>query len=190
MGDIMKEELRKKGLASRNQIPHDEVKVLSKRIIEQIKKQVDMMNYQVLGFYMPLGNEVDLIPLMTELIDLGKTIVIPKVHNQYTMDFYPIKAIDDIHFGHFGVLEPNSNKKMPKNEIDIIFIPGIYFSYKNYRLGFGGGYYDRYLKDYHQEKVGICFSFQHIFDIPSENHDIPLDFIITENPLHPLHDGG
>lgn len=184
----MKKELRKKGLALRNQMRQDEVTDLSKRIIEQIKKQVDMMNYQVFGFYMPLGNEVDLKPLMTELIDLGKTIVIPKVHNQYTMDFYPVESIDDIHVGKYEVLEPNNNKKMPKNEIDIIFIPGIYFSYQNYRLGFGGGYYDRYLKNYHQAKVGICFSFQYINDIPLENHDIPLDFIITENPLHRLHD--
>ncbi|QVK18747.1 5-formyltetrahydrofolate cyclo-ligase [Mycoplasmatota bacterium] len=183
----MKEYLRKKGLALRKQMHQDEVNDLSKKIIKQIKKQIDLMPYQVFGFYMPLGNEVDLRPLMRELIDLRKTIVIPKVHDQYTMDFYPIETINDVHKGHFGVLEPNCNRKMPKNKIDIIFIPGIYFSFQNYRLGFGAGYYDRYLKDYYQEKVGICYSFQHINNIPSQDYDIPMDFIITENPSHQPH---
>lgn len=187
LDEFTKKELRKKGLTLRNQMSHNEVTVLSKKIIEEIKKQVNFTNYQVLGFYMPLGNEVDLRPLITQLIALGKTAVIPKVHDQYTMDFYPIKTIDDTHVGKFGVLEPNSHKKIPKNEIDLIFIPGIYFSYQNYRLGFGAGYYDRYLKDYHQEQVGVCFSFQHIKDIPSQSHDIPMDVIITENPLHRHH---
>lgn len=187
---MLKKELRKKGLALRNQISQHEVTNLSNRIIDQIKKHLDMINYQVLGFYMPLGNEVDLRPLMTELIDLGKTIVIPKVHDQYTMDFYSIKTINDTHVGRFGVLEPNRNKKMPKNEIEIIFIPGIYFSNQCYRLGFGAGYYDRYLKDYQHEKVGVCYAFQHITDIPSQDYDIPMDFIITENPLHQPHEEG
>jgi len=185
----MKKELRKKGLEIRNQMKQQEVIDLSKKIIEQIKISCNLNQYQVIGFYMPLGNEVDLRPLMTEVIALGKTVVIPKVQDKYNMDFYPIKNINDIHVGRFNVLEPNNEKKIPKTKIDIIFIPGIYFSKDHYRLGFGAGYYDRYLKDYHQKKIGVCFSFQYISQIPTDHYDIPMDEIIMENPLHQYHDG-
>ncbi len=178
----MKEALRKEGLNKRNQMSCDEIVNLSNKIIKQIKKRIDFESYQVFGFYMPLGNEVDLRPLMEELINLGKTIVLPKVHDKKQMEFYPIQRIDEVHVGKYQVLEPNSKEKMPKTNIKIMFIPGIYFSYDGYRLGFGGGYYDRYLEDYPHLKIGVCYSYQHITSIPTNCHDIPMDDIITENP--------
>ncbi len=186
---IMKQELRKTGLSRRNQMSEVEVRNLSAKIIEEIKKQLPIDKYDVLGFYMPLGNEVDLRPLMAELIAKGKTIVIPKVLDKNTMEFYPLQDMDDYYIGKFNVREPKSNKKMPKTKIDIIFVPGIYFSADKYRLGFGAGYYDRYLKDYPNLKVGICYGFQYIPEFPSDIHDVPMDLIITENPSHPYHDG-
>ncbi len=184
----MKNELRKTGLEKRNKMSQNEVKELSNQIIKQIKNKFDLNLYHTLAFYMPLGNEVDLRPLMDELITLNKIIVVPKVFDRFTMDFYQIQTTLDVHTGKFKVLEPNSNKKIPKNEIDIIFIPGIHFSYQNNRLGYGAGYYDRYLKDYDHVKIGVCFSFQHIPLIPADSYDIPMDWIITENPLHLHHD--
>jgi len=184
----MKIVLRKKGLDLRNNMSKTEVNSLSYKIIKQIKENFNLDKYNVIGFYMPLGNEVDLRPLMKKLIESGKTIVIPKVLDKYNMEFYPLENIRDYHIGRFNVLEPNSNKKMPKNEIEIIFIPGIYFSYNKYRLGFGAGFYDRYLVNFCGIKVGICFNFQYISDFPINEYDIPMDKIITENPLHQYHD--
>ncbi|HEY8365429.1 MAG TPA: 5-formyltetrahydrofolate cyclo-ligase [Haloplasmataceae bacterium] len=184
----MKEVLRKQALELRNALTKEEVLSRSRKIITQIKSQIDLSNYQVLGFYMPLGNEVDLRPLMKELLEMGKTIVIPKVLDKETMEFFPIKDLFDYHIGTFKVLEPNSNKIMPKTKIEIIFVPGLYFSYQKYRLGFGGGFYDRYLKDYSNKKIGVAYSFQYIKEIPYNEYDIPLDIIITENPLHQFHD--
>lgn len=185
----MKKELRKKILEIRDQMTYDDVSILSKNIIENIQREFKLDDYQVIGMYMPLGNEVDLRPLINMLIEKNKTIVIPKVLNKETMEFYPIKSVNDIHEGHFHVLEPNNNKKKPKNEIEIMFIPGIGFSKQKHRLGYGGGFYDRYLVDYAHLKVGVCFAFQLLHDFQTDKYDIPMDVIITENPLHQYHDG-
>lgn len=98
------------------------------------------------------------------------------------MAFYPIKDLNDYHIGRFKVMEPNSNEKMPKDAIEIMFIPGIAFSHKGYRLGFGAGYYDRYLVDYPNIKVGVCYDFQFVEELPTDLYDIPVDVIITETP--------
>lgn len=182
----MKKRLRKEVLGIRNSMSKDEVIRLSSDVIKQIKAHFNLDKYQVFGFYMPLGNEVDLRPLISELLSQGKTIVIPKVLNQYEMEFFPIKDLDDCFVSRFNLLEPKSNKKMPKNEIQIMFIPGISFSSKNYRLGFGAGYYDRYLVNYQGIKVGICFQFQ-LREFPINDYDIPVDVVITENRLPQRH---
>jgi 5-formyltetrahydrofolate cyclo-ligase len=184
----MKKALRKTGLEKRNRMTKSEVETLSKQIIKVINSKFNLDKYQIIGFYLPLGNEVDLRPLIKELIELGKTIVLPKVLDKHTMEFFPIKDLNDHHIGRFNVLEPNSNKKIPKNEIEIIFVPGIYFSYQNYRIGFGAGFYDRYFAQYHNKKVGVCYAFQYVPNIPYNDYDIPMDQIITENPLHLYHD--
>ena len=105
--------------------------------------------------------------------------------NKHEMEFFPIKDLNDCFVSKFNLLEPKSNKKMPKNDIEIMFIPGISFSSKKYRLGFGAGYYDRYLVDFQGIKVGICFHFQ-LREFPINAYDIPVDVVITENhpPLH------
>lgn len=184
----MKKVLREKGLNIRNNLSIGEVKSKSNLIINNIKETFDLKKYNTLGFYMPLGKEVDLRPLIEELLQQGKTIVIPKVLDKYHMDFFPIKDLNDYNVGRFNVLEPTSNKKMPRDNIEIIFVPGIYFSDDKYRLGFGAGYYDRYLAAYSGIKVGVCFDFQHIPDLPIDDYDIPMDLIITENPSHQYRD--
>lgn len=182
MGGKMKKLLREKILSIRNQLTKTEVEELSTKIIDNIKSMFDLCKYQVLAFYLPLGNEVDLRPLIQELLDNGKTIVLPKTLDKHTMAFYPIKDLNDYHIGRFKVMEPNSNEKMPKDAIEIMFIPGIAFSHKGYRLGFGAGYYDRYLVDYPNIKVGVCYDFQVVEELPTDLYDIPVDVIITETP--------
>ncbi len=183
----MKKDLRKKILKVRDQMTCNEVTLISKKIIRNIQRELKLDDYQVIGMYMPIGNEVDLRPLITSLIENNKTVVIPKVLSKEKMEFYPIESVNDIHEGKFKVLEPNCNKKMPKNEIDIMFIPGIGFSKQGYRLGFGAGYYDRYLVGYINQKVGVCFAFQLLSDFQTDRFDIPMDKVITENPLHQYH---
>lgn len=189
MGGKMKKELREEFLALRNQLTKKDVEERSDIIIANIKRTFDLSKYDTLAFYLPLGNEVDLRPLIQELLNQGKTIVLPKVLDKHTMAFFPIKDLDDYHLGRFNVMEPNSNEKMPKDAIEIMFIPGIAFSSKGYRLGFGAGYYDRYLADYPHTKVGVCFAFQLVPELPTDSYDIPMDIIITETPTPLFHDG-
>ena len=104
------------------------------------------------------------------------------------MAFLPIKDLNDVTESKFKVLEPKSNQKMPKNDIDLMFIPGIAFNQSKYRLGFGAGFYDRYLTDYQNLSIGICYEFQIISEKFEENYDIPMNLLITENRVHQYRD--
>ncbi|MDF2700112.1 MAG: 5-formyltetrahydrofolate cyclo-ligase [Haloplasmataceae bacterium] len=184
----MKKALREQYLNIRNQLDSKEIRLNSNLIIENVKKQFDLNQYNCFAFYMPLGKEVNIKPLIEELLNKNKKIVLPKVLDKTTMEFFPITDLSDVHLSKFKILEPNNNQKMPKNDIDLMFIPGIAFNHAKYRLGFGAGFYDRYLSDYKNIKVGICYEFQVIKDNFADDFDIPMNLIITENHVHQYHD--
>ena len=185
----MKNELRKKYLKRRDEF--NQVEEYSQKIIQNIKNTFQLGQFQCVGFYMPLQNEVDLRPLIKEMLQLNKKIVLPKVLDKTTMQFFEISDLSDVRTSSFNILEPISTKPINKEDIDILFIPGIAFSVDNKRidrLGFGAGYYDRYLIDYPNRKVGICFNFQITNEFTPLPHDVKLDCLITESHVHQYHD--
>ena len=135
--------------------------------------------------YMSAFKEPDTYELLKKLIDLKVRICVP-VSDTNTLTITPalISSVTDIKKGAYGIYEPTS--VMPVNicDIDIVFIPGIAFSKKGDRLGFGKGYYDRFLSEFHGLKAGICYDFQVIDDIPVSEHDIKMDLIITETRIY------
>lgn len=186
-GDIMKNDLRKELIKTRNSLSEEVILDYTSKIISNIKKTFDFNKLNCIGQYMSINKEVETKGFINELLHEGKRVVLPKVENKIDMDFYPIESLKDVFKGSFNVLEPISKNKMPKDKIDIIFIPGIAFSKEMNRLGYGAGFYDRYLKDYKGIKVGLCYSFQ-IKSFEVYPHDVSMDYVITENHVHQFHD--
>lgn len=128
--------------------------------------------------------EVDTRPIIEAAWEQGKTVVVPRcIPKTRAMDFRIINSFKDLETVYIDLLEPivSETTSIKKEQIDIQIIPGVVFSKTGYRIGFGGGYYDRYLEGFKGEMISLAFEAQTGKIIPVENHDIPVDKIITEN---------
>ncbi len=125
--------------------------------------------------YMPIKGESD----VTELIDNTKTFLTPVTDG----DEMYAAIVGEMEKGDFGVLVPKNKTAFDKFKIDVVIVPGVAFDKKFNRMGFGKGYYDKFLKDINPLKIGVCHSFQLLDEIPSEEHDVKMDIIVTENKI-------
>jgi 5-formyltetrahydrofolate cyclo-ligase len=186
MGGLMKERIRKEILNIRKS--YDKVEEDSHKIIKNIKKLPHILEKQVFLFYYPHQNEVNLLPLLNELKNEGKTVLLPKVNGGFIVPVL-VKDLQNLKKGKFSILEPEG-KIFSKEKIDVIFVPAIVFDKQGHRIGFGKGYYDRFLKDTKSIKVGVAYDFQIVDEIPFEEHDVPVDFVITPTKIIKTKKGG
>ena len=139
-----------------------------------------------LALYYPSNFELDVLKYL-ELKNIFKQdILLPAVDKNNLMNFFSWKKKETLFVNEFGILEPaKSQSKVP----DVILIPMIAFDKDKYRLGYGKGFYDRYLNKYLKQfknilTVGVAFSFQRHHKLPINRNDVKLDFIITEKGVY------
>jgi len=130
------------------------------------------------------GIEPDTARLFTPLLEQGKRIALPRMLpgrrmevRQYCPDRPPVRH-------HFGILEPDEGCPLvPTEEIDLVLVPALCYDRRGFRLGMGGGYYDRWLEHYHRCTVGLCRQAMIQDTLPTELHDRPVDVVITPSTL-------
>lgn len=135
--------------------------------------------------FVSMGTEVNTRSIIIDGLNKDKTIAVPKVYpKQKKMIFSRIQDFDDLEIGHFGVLEPSTSSiwKEESDESTIFIVPGLIFDLQKYRIGYGGGYYDRYLSTIVRPiaTIGIGYDFQVVPMLPKSPHDVALDWIVTE----------
>ncbi len=174
-----KQELRTKYLKIRNSISNKERK--SNIIFNKIINTKEYQNAKTIAIYKNLKSEVSTNKLIDYSLNIGKIIAIPRVEND-NLSFYKIDKNTKLIKSNFGILEPINDKTnyLPKEKIDSIIVPGICFDKEGNRLGFGKGYYDRYLMNTKMKKIGICFIEQLTDNIQTEENDVKMDLIITD----------
>ena len=173
----MKREIRKKYIDVRKQIINKEEK--SKVIVNQIMNHQKYIDANIIACYCSLKDEVCLDELITDAWKNKKIVVVPKV-NGNKMEFYEIKNMNDLEIQSFGIREPKHDFTFDKHKIDLFFVPGVAFDIYGNRMGFGKGYYDRYLVDLDAYKIGICFREQLDDHIPTDEFDIKMNEIIVD----------
>ena len=174
-----KSKLREKILKLRKNNSQKKLGLNSEKIFEFLKK--NKINYKNVGGYYPCNHEIDDLGILDFLRNKKANISLPIIRENNQMDFFEWTHNHPLKLNKYGIVEPISVKKIYP---DIIFVPLVaYDSYLN-RLGYGGGFYDRYLekktKIKKPFKVGLAFSYQELKKIPINNHDKKLDLIITE----------
>lgn len=132
-----------------------------------------------------IGNrpEVDTTAIIEQLWQLGKHVVVPKCKpDDRTMAFYEINSFHQTERVFKNILEPipTCTERVEKNKIDVMIVPGVVFNRQGYRIGFGGGYYDRYLPDFRGLRISLAFEEQLMDQILTEPHDIPIHILITD----------
>ena len=182
-----KKELRKKYIKIRKSILEKDYK--SDLIINKVLENNFFKEANVIAIYVNTMDEVFTEKLIIESFKLNKVVTVPKVINENEMRFYKIKSLDDlVSISNFNIKEPmeNVDNLVLPNEIDLFIVPGICFDKNRNRIGYGGGYYDKYLVNCSNSyKIGLAFNEQ-ILDnlyIERDNTDIKLDEIITDKIL-------
>lgn len=171
----MKKELRKEILYLRDNL---EDRYNKSVIIKNKILSLDIYkNSNVVALYSSMKSEVDTKELISESLELGKRVLLPRIINKNKMIFIEINKDTNYEKNNFGMLEPIG---IEEKNIDLMIIPGIAFDKDNNRLGYGRGYYDKYLKDKNIYKIGICFKEQIVDNIDIEEHDIKMNLIITD----------
>lgn len=135
--------------------------------------------------YMPMRSEVDVISVALEAFRLGKNVCVPRVETGHkSMHAIETSTFDDESMGadELGVRSPTSGAQIPHETIDLVVVPGVAFDARGFRLGRGGGYYDRYLARLrrHTATIGICFDFQFVDLVPTEPTDIAVQSIVSD----------
>ncbi len=157
----------------------------SQMICERLLKTPMYRQAETLFAFMSVSNEPDTDRLIRQALADGKSVAVPKCISGRGMKFYEIDSPDDTIPGRYGIPEPASCDDSRLRVIDertLILVPGLVFDLSGNRLGYGAGYYDRYLADDpYRNKLMIAFSFQQTDEIRNLDHDIPVDWIITED---------
>ena len=176
---MIKSKLRKKILDIRNKKYNKNKKISFLKSFEVINKNISKK--KIIGGYYPVNFEVDILEYLKKLEFKGLEISLPVVNKNNQMDFYIWSKENLLKLNKYGIPEPEQTKKVFP---DIILIPLVAFDNNLYRIGYGGGYYDRYINKLSDKKnllkVGIAYSYQKINKVPLNKYDKKLDMVITE----------
>ena len=180
-----KAKLRSIFLAKREALNEFLVKYLSFKISQEAVEFILLQGFAKLAFYMAKEKEASLSKAIGKSFVEGKNVYLPKTWTQERrLTFHRVYSFSDLVPGPFGLLEPNpKNEEADLGSLNVIFIPGLAFDVKGFRLGYGGGFYDRVLKETSAIKVGVCYSFQLVGSLPVEPHDVPVNLILTEDGI-------
>lgn len=184
---MMKNDIRRKMLQVRAEISLNDVVEKSNRICERLILSPEFEEADCVLLYADFKNEVMTKNIFDECIRKKKKVFFPKCDDN-TMTFYQVISIGELQDGMWGIKEPvNTNLPYSYNEMlnTLIVVPGVAFDVRGYRIGYGKGYYDRFLNDKQLiNKVGLCFSEQLIEELPTDIHDIKMDKIVMEELVY------
>ncbi len=181
----MKEELRRRYLYLRDSISKEQRLILSKVIQERLLSLNEFKASSIVGCYSAIGSEVDTSIIALQALIQGKVLAYPKVLNNGSMEFRAVRDIAlDLALGRYSILEPLESCELV--EPDLLILPGIVWDEHGYRIGYGKGYYDRYINlmlDAKPRCIGLAYDMQVLSSIPHTLNDARVDIIVTEKRI-------
>ncbi len=178
-----KKAFRKQMLAKRDSIPSEKRVEADKERNERIRNWETYKNAELLLFYVSYRSEADTLQLLKEALEVGCNVAVPKVVGT-DMVFYRITELSQLIEGYKGILEPDPERTEAVTEFTkstILFVPGCAFDKTGGRMGYGGGFYDRFMEKYPDVlRVALAYEEQLVPEVPREAHDKSVDVIVTE----------
>jgi len=184
---VSKGEIRKRILRLRNAMPREEIEAASMEIVKKLTEMEEIQRASTLMVFLSFGSEVRTDDLIRWGWGEGKRIVVPLCCPE-TSELMPcrIDGFDELETGHYGIREPKASRlqPVPQREIDAVLIPAVAFDRRGCRVGYGGGYYDRFLPEVPRAaKIGAAFACQIVAEIPAASYDVTVDRIVTEKGI-------
>ena len=178
----MKNQLKESILEKRNSLSEEKILEKSNQIKNKLFNLSQYKKSKTIMFFVSFNSEVNTHEMIKESLK-NKTIVVPKVVS-HEIEPSIIIDFDNLVSGKFGILEPIEAMKIAHKNIGLVLVPGIVFDKEGHRIGYGFGYYDKFLAKVPKAiKIGLAFDFQVVDKIPAEMHDVPVDMIVTEKRI-------
>lgn len=179
-----KKDIRKDKIMALKTLDKAKKKVAEEKIYANLFRSHDWQQASTIALTMAQGFELNTVPIVEEAWRKHKKVVMPRAKKNRVMDFVLYNEQTQMVTSSFGLIEPApALESVDKEDIDVVIVPGLGFSKDGYRVGFGGGYYDRFLADFSGRKVALVLPEQQIDYWNPESFDIPMDALITEEEI-------
>ena len=173
---MRKDDLRRQTRQTKRQFTPQQLEELSLLVISSLRPF--LAEAQTIMAYYSLPDEVNTHALIDELVAEGKTVLLPRVVGDTVMELCRYSSEADLCEGAFHIQEPVGQRFTDMSLIDTALVPGMAYDAQGHRLGRGKGYYDRLLAGLDCRKIGVCFDFQKVSEVPVDVHDIPVDIVV------------
>ena len=175
-----KQALRDRMLKTRNSLSRELIETASEMIQTKVMNMDEFMNAKTVAAYYPVGSEVSTLKILSSVLRMKKHLALPLVEDATTIVFAEVKDLEkDLETGRYKIMEPKKHC-LHASKIDLVLVPGIAWDEHGHRLGYGKGYYDRYLANLQTTTVGLAYDFQILEKIPREKNDFSVNLIVTE----------
>ena len=175
--------IRKEVFARRRAATQEEIQEKSRMIYEKITALPEFLDADCFFAYMDFKKEVMTRDLIEKALQMGKTVAVPRVEGD-DMVYYEIKDFSTLKSGYFGIMEPDGGKVCTREE-GFLLVPGVAFDPARHRVGYGKGFYDRYLSRHTQHvTVAMALDFQVGEQVPADAHDICPQILVTPTAIY------
>ena len=183
-----KNKIRYEYLMLRNKIEFEARYSYSNSILEKIKSLKEYEQAETVMLYLSYGSEVITDVMVKEFLLDGKDVAVPVISNpgDGIMHAIKINSLQECNIKVYGIRQPEFDESLivDKKDVDIILVPGIVFDTKGYRIGYGKGYYDRWLEGTDiKKRIGLAYEVQVVPELPKGKFDLPVGTIITEKEI-------
>ncbi|MEM6379524.1 MAG: 5-formyltetrahydrofolate cyclo-ligase [Bacteroidota bacterium] len=181
-----KQALRKQMTLKRENLDSNLKKVYDQWICEQLLKIILKQNYQKIHAFLSIGSEINIFPLIKLLLEQQIQVTCPQTLGKRQLRHLVLSSLEAIETGKYGTQYPTGRLEYSGPQ-DLIIVPGLAFDRNCFRLGYGGGYYDAFLKNQpNAYKIGIAYPFQIVAEVPKETHDQQLNQILCKEDWETL----
>ena len=175
----MKSELRKQVLQEMKALPREQKQAIDQALTERLFQHPFYQEAKIIATYLSFPHEFQTQGLIEQALKDGKKVLIPKTYSKGRMDFV-VYDLQQLIKTSFGLLEPQGELEVvDASQIDLIHVPGLVFTTEGYRIGYGGGYYDRYLEQFSGHTLSTVYHYQ-VQDFIPEKHDIPVEEVLID----------
>lgn len=173
-----KKELRDDIRSRKRAMTTEQIEEKSRRLGELFIKTEAYRNAKTIYGYLPYNQEVRTVPMLERAIQDGKQVAVPKIYGD-EMKFIMLPDLSRVETGYAGIPEPIDDEPVAEDPYALVLMPGLAFDEEGHRIGYGGGFYDKFLaQEPEHPTLALCYDFQMLPKIETEEFDIPVDTVI------------
>ena len=173
-----KKALRKEIREKKRAMAQEEIISRSEKLGELFLSSEAYRNAKTVYGYLPYNQEVRTVPILEQALKDGKKVAVPKIYGD-TMKFLYLDDLSKVEKNSMGIPEPVADTPVAEDKTALVLMPGVAFTKKGDRMGYGGGFYDRFLaEEPNHPTLALCYDFQIVEHLPTEEFDIPVDTVL------------